>query len=203
MTRLLVCLVVGLIGTSLAVADEKPLSGPQPGEKLPALKVVGAYDDIEGKELDFVEQAGGKPTLLIFVHKVTRPGAAVSRALTNYAASREKDGMKVYVVWLHEDKTKAADFLKIARKSLGLKGLVGISPDGIEGPGKYGLNKNVELTILVAKEGKVTASFALVQPSVNDTPSVGEAIVKQVGGKAPTLKELEQLAYPGQGRPPR
>lgn len=93
--------------------------------------------------------------------------------------------------------------MKLAKKSLGFKGTVGVSPDGLEGPGKYGLNSKVELTILMAKEGKVTANFALVQPSVNDTPAVAEAIVKQVGGKAPTLKELEQLAYPGQGRPPQ
>jgi hypothetical protein len=50
----------------------------------------------------------------------------------------------------------------------------------------------------VAKEGKVTANFALVQPAVTDAPTIAEAICKAAGGKAPNLKELEALAYPGQ-----
>jgi len=184
-------------------ADDKIFSGPQTGEKLVSFKTIGVYGDQAGKDLDIIKEADGKPTLLIFMHKVTRPGAAVIRALSSYAASRSKDGLKVYVVYLHEDKTKATDFLKTAEKSLGYKGTVSVSPDGVEGPGKYGLNSKVEITIIVAKEGKVTANFGLVQPSTKDTPDVAEAIVKQIGGKAPTLKELEQLAYPGQGRPPQ
>ncbi len=192
----------GLSLTRVPAADDPVFSGPQPGEKLPGFKVVGVYDALEGKELNFVEQAKGKPTLLIFVHSVTRPGAALTRALASYAASREKDGLHAYVVWLHKDRTEAANFLKRARTSLGVKIPVGISLDGQEGPGTYGLNRKVELTILMAKDNKVTANFALIQPSVTEAARIAEAIVKQVGGKAPTQKELEALAYPGRGRSP-
>jgi hypothetical protein len=52
------------------------------------------------------------------------------------------------------------------------------------------------LTIVIAKESKVTANFALVQPSVTDTPKIAEQLVKLVGGKAPTQEELEKLANP-------
>lgn len=185
-----------------ALADEdKVFSGPQPGEKLPALKAVGVFDDLAGKEIDAVKEADGKPLLLVFVHSTTRPAAALTRALAAYAESRSKDGLRAYVVWLAADRTEAEQFLKRARQSLALKVPVVISLDGAEGPGAYGLNRKVILTVLVAKDSKVTANFALVQPAVTDAPKIAEEIVKQAGGKAPTLKELETLAF-GQPREP-
>jgi hypothetical protein len=54
------------------------------------------------------------------------------------------------------------------------------------------------VTVLVAKDGKVTGNFALVQPSVAaDGPKIAEAIAKALGSeKGPTLEELERLASP-------
>ncbi len=199
MRRTLSLVAVLALTAGPARADEdKVFSGPQPGEKLPALKAVGVFDYRAGKELDAVKEADGKPLLLVFVHSTTRPSAALTRALAAYAESRSKDGLRAYVVWLAADRTEAEQFLKRARQSLGFKVPVVISLDGAEGPGAYGLNRKVILTVLVAKDGKVTANFALVQPAVTDAPKIAEEIVKQVGGKAPTLKELEALAFPNQ-----
>ncbi len=184
------------------VADEQVFSGPQPGEKLPSFKAVGVFEAEEGKERDVIKDADGKPTLLIFVHEVTRPSAALMRAVSSYADTRRKDGVQSCVVWLTADRGETTKWLKNARKSLGLKSTVLISPDGIEGPGNYGLNRKVALTVLVAKEGKVTANFALIEPAVKDSVRIAEAICTVAGGKAPTLKELEALAYPG-GQPQR
>jgi hypothetical protein len=194
---LVLCLLVPA-SFARAAQEDKVFSGPQPGEKLPPLKVVGAFDDLEGKELDLVKEAGKDPVLLVFVHEITRPSAALLRGLTAYAATRARDGLKVYLVWLHRDRTEASMFLKRARGSLNLKATVTISLDGAEGPGAYGLNRKVGLTVLVAKEGKVTANFALTQPAVSDGPKIAEAIVRHVGGKAPDVKAFDALAF---GRP--
>ena len=49
------------------------------------------------------------------------------------------------------------------------------------------------LTILVARDDRVTANFALVQPSLPaDVPRVLGEVVKLVGGKVPTLAELRR-----------
>lgn len=78
--------------------------------------------------------------------------------------------------------------------------VVGISPDGREGPGSYGLNRNVTLTILVAKDNKVIANFALVQPSLQvDMPKVLEGVVKAAGGKLPKLEELDGMPAMARG----
>jgi hypothetical protein len=53
------------------------------------------------------------------------------------------------------------------------------------------LNRNVQLTVLVVDGGKVTANFALIQPSLQvDLPMIAAAIVERIGGDKPELKQL-------------
>lgn len=172
-------------------ADEPLFSGPQVGEKLPAFKVKGVFGDDAGKELDFVGAAKGKPIVLIFVHDLNRPSIGMTRALATYTHSRAKDGLVTGVVWLDDDATAAEASLKRIKHALAEGAPIGISLDGREGPGSYGLNRNVTLTILVGKEGKVTANFALVQPSLQaDLPKILEKVVAVAGGKVPKLEEI-------------
>jgi hypothetical protein len=149
------------------------------------------FDDAAGKELDFVTAAGGKPIVLVFVHQVNRPVIGLTRALTEYTFSRAKDGLATGIVWLDNDATEAENTLKRVRNALPQGVPVGISPDGIEGPGSYGLNRNVSLTILVGNKNLVTANFALVQPSVEaDLPKIFAEIVRLIGGEPPKPSDV-------------
>lgn len=186
-----------------AEANEKIFSGPQPGEKMAPFRVRGVFDEDAGKELDFVTQAAGKPLVLIFVHDVNRPSIGLTRVLTSYTVGRSKDGLSTGVVWLEDDATEAENRLKRSRHALTPGAPTGISLDGQEGPGSYGLNRNVTLTILVGKEGRVTANFALVQPSLQaDLPKILEAVVQVAGGRVPKLEEIagvsEMMKRPGE-----
>lgn len=202
----LICfgLAAGLVVMSPSLRaedDEKAVfSGPQKGEKLLPFKVMGVYDDGAGKDVDFVTAAGGGPLLLVFVHKLTRPSWGLTRLLTGYGLERKKDGLSTGIVWLHQadDRSKAEAYLTRARGSLRAAVPVGVSLDGAEGPGAYGLNRKMTLTILVANENKVTANFALVQPSDREAPKILEEVVKLIGGKVPTSEELRK--YGGYGR---
>ncbi len=193
MTRLppaLPCFALLVIASTLS-ADDQIYSGPQPGEKVVSFTVRGVYDDEAGKESDPVAAAKDQPLLVIFVHEMTRPSVGVVRTVMEYAATRRKDKLHSALVFLGEDATALENRLKQSRHALPKDTPIGISVDGKEGPGAYGLNRQVTLTVLVAKEGKVTANFALVQPSMQaDVPKILEAIVKEVGGKAPTLEQL-------------
>lgn len=173
--------------------DERPgvFSGPQPGERLPALPVRLVYSDDTGEVVDLVEQAGGEPMVLVFVHQVSRPSIMVTRLLARYADSRAEDRLHTGVVWLEDDLSAAEQMLNRIRHAMTDTVPTGISVDGQEGPGSYGLNRNVSLTILVAKDNQVTANFALVQPSVQaDLPKILKAVVDQVGGEVPRLTDL-------------
>jgi hypothetical protein len=173
-------------------------SGPQVGEKLAPFTVKGILGDEAGKDLDLIKSADGKPVCLIFVHEVTRPSVGLARAIGLFAASKKSDGLKSGVVFLSADATETENWMKRASGALPRGLPVGISPDGQEGPGAYGLNRKVQMTILVGKENAVTANFALVQPSLQaDGPKIAQAIVDVLGGgKGPTAEELQKLIGP-------
>jgi hypothetical protein len=161
---------------------------------LAPFSVIGVFDEAEGKEMDFVREAKDKPIVLIFVHDLNRLSISMTRVLSTYTASRKKDGLHTGVVWLDDDKSNANATLKRIRHGLAKDAPVGISVDGREGPGSYGLNRNVMLTILVGKDRKVTANYAIVQPSLQvDLPKILKSVVEVAGGEIPKLESLEGM----------
>lgn len=197
------CLV--LLGvTGLARAEDPLFSGPQVGEKLTPFKVRGVLDPHAGKDIDFIDLAKEKPVVLVFVHDLNRQSVSMVRVLTSYTKSRAKDGVTTGVVWLSEDATEGENAVKKIKHALTEGVPIGVSPDGREGPGKYGLNRKVTLTILVGNKNKVTANFALVQPSLQaDLPKILEAVVKEAGGKVPKLEDIEgapKMKEPAEGK---
>lgn len=200
-------IAIVLLLTTWLSAQEPIYSGPQPGEKLAAFEVRGVLGEAAGKTLNFVKAAEGKPIVLIFVHEVSRPALGFTRTLSGYTVTRNVDGLHTGVIWLDDDATAAENTVKRVQHALTPKAPLGVSLDGREGPGSYGLNRNVALTILVGKENKVVANFALVQPSLQaDLPKVLEAIAKVVGGPVPKLEDLpemkEAMARSGPGTQP-
>lgn len=175
-------------------ADTPVFSGPQVGEKLPPMKAAGAIGDLADKTFDPVEMADGKPTLLIFLHQKTRPAFGLIRAITDYAVTRQDKGLQTSMIYLDNDKTEAVKWLAQIQRMLNKKATYGVSVDGVEGPGAYGLNRNVQVTILVADEGKVTANFAIVSPQLQaDGPAILKAIVEVTGGgEVPTIESLTE-----------
>lgn len=188
-----VCLATHAPSTVVCEAADDPVfSGPQVGERLVPFKARVSIGEKAGQEFDLVTDADGQPLLIVFVHELTRPSAGLIRIVTDYARTREKDGLKTGVVFLGDDLTELEARLRRAAHALPAGVPVGVSLDGGEGPGAYGLNRKMTLTVLVGKENRVTANFAIVQPSVAaDAPEIGHAIVKVLGGeKRPTLEEM-------------
>ena len=179
-----------LLLAGVTVAQDPVFSGPQIGEELAPFEAKPAFG--QSGEVDVVEDTGGSPVLLVFVHQVTRPSIGLTRLLMEYAASQAEDGLKSRLVFLTDDVTDASAFLSRARHALPRGATPLISTDGVEGPGAYGLNRKMTLTVLVASDGVVTANFPLIQPSVqSDGPKIGYAIVKALGGsEAPTLTDM-------------
>lgn len=171
-------------------ADDPVFSGPQPGEKFSPFKVLQFSGPRAGEELELLAGDKTTPTVLVFVHEATRPGLQLMRPIDLYGAKLAMEGCATHFVWLTADRSKAEDYLRNARNSLNLKSPISISLDGVEGPGNYGLNRKVALTIVVAKDNKVVANFAIVQPNETDAPKVLAQMAKLMGKEAPTLEEL-------------
>jgi len=185
-----------------AAADEVVFSGPQIGEALTPFVARGVLGEQANHEFDLVTQAAGKPILIFFVHEVTRPSVGLTRGILSYAATRSKDGLTAGVVFLSGDATETENWMKRASHALPKSVPVGISVDGKEGPGAYGLNRNVTMTILVGAKNKVTANFALVQPSAQaDGPKIAKAIVETLGGgPVPSLAQLGLVRGRSEGK---
>ncbi len=206
LTTLMVSLAIVLPGAAdepvatQATDQEQVFSGPQPGEVLPGLPVQMILENDPSRVADVVADKDYPHRLIIFVHQLTRPGVAFTRTLGDYAATRETDGLKTAVVFLGADATELTESVRRARNALPQSVAVGISQDGLEGPGSYGLNRNMTLTILVASEGTVKGNFALVDPSMPvELPKVLDSLCKVVGGEPPTVESLLQKG--NNGRP--
>ncbi|MFP6619170.1 MAG: hypothetical protein VB877_07490 [Pirellulaceae bacterium] len=171
-------------------ADPPVFSGPQPGEKLSDLQVRGLFGELAGKELNLLKEAGTRPTLFIFVHELTRPGNSLTQALMRYVEQHPKE-LYGSLIFLGDDLTALEGRLKRAQHALPKKAPVTISLDGKEGPGSYGLNRKVTLTIVFARDHKVVSNVALISPSLQaDTMRILKPVVKVIGGKMPTLADL-------------
>ncbi|MEX2175440.1 MAG: hypothetical protein WD872_13845 [Pirellulaceae bacterium] len=182
-----------------ATAQDKPaeFSGPQVGEKLTPFTAQGVLGDSAGKEFDLVASAAGKPVVIVFVHEANRPSIGLARIVGSYAASKKASGLTSGLIFLSADATTTEAFIQRAAGALPQGLPVGISTDGQEGPGAYGLNRKVQMTILIGKENKVAANFALVQPSAQaDAPKIIQAIAEATGIEPPTKEELQRLVAP-------
>jgi hypothetical protein len=187
-----------LPGTGLAAADAV-FSGPQPGEKTTPFKVraIGGAED--GKERDPISENVGAPTALVFIHQLERSLVPLLRVVEQYGVER-RDRIKTEIVFLAADRLAGEERMRAAAGSLKLAARVGLSLDGAEGPGNYGLNKDCLMTIVTAKDNQVVANFALVQPGIADAPNVIAALAKTCGDDRPPTAEALAAKQPGMAR---
>ena len=158
-------------------------SGPQVGESLVPFSVIIAEGDQKGQTVQLASPAAQGPLFIVFVHERTRPSLGLTNAVTRFALTRRSQGMEAAIVFLTSDPTEVENWLKRVPDFLPKAVTIGISPDGSEGPGAYGLNRNVALTALVGNKGIVTANFALVQPDLEtDGTRMMKAMADVTGG---------------------
>src|SRR5207244_7937420 len=74
-TRMFLPLVALLAPFPLLSPPEGIFSGPQKGEKTPPFKVLDLNGPNQGKEIDYITSRKDAPTVLCFLHELTRPPA--------------------------------------------------------------------------------------------------------------------------------
>ena len=178
-------------------AAESIFSGPQPGEKTSRFKVLSITGKQPGDERDPIAEHAGRATALVFIHGIERSLVPLLRVMDNYGALR-KDRLRTELVFLTPDRLQGEQRIKAAAGSLKLLSEVSLSPDGLEGPGNYGLNKECLMTVLCATGNVVTANFALVQPGIADAPKILLALAKACGDtNPPSVDQLSPARRPG------
>ena len=166
------------------IQDEPVFSGPQPGEKLVPFVATGVLGKDADQKLDIVTETDTKLCVLIFVHERSRPAFGLSNMVLRLVQDRGPEKIAGSLIFLTDDPTETAEWMNRVPDYFPKQIRLGISVDGKEGPGAYGLNRNVALTVLIAKDNVVSASFALVQPSNEvDGPKIFKAIAEVLGEK--------------------
>ena len=172
--------------------QERIFSGPQPGEEITPFTVLRVKAD-QPKELEIVQETDEPTTLIYFVHRLSGDDRILfGLGLVDFYASRQKE-LTSHFVLLSDDRAKMLSMLRgWARGSLFTKSLVSVSVDGAEGPGDYGLNRNVAMTVLVAKGNKVVNNLVFEDPNRRDLQTIMAAVAKALGKAEPTLAKVQQ-----------
>jgi hypothetical protein len=192
-------LVVSLFALPVIVwAADAPFSGPQPGEKTTAFKVLAIAGAAAGQERSPIGEPTAPPTALVFIHGVERSLVPLLRSIDTYGASNVAR-LRTELVFLHADRLAGEPRIKAAAGSLRLRSPVGLSLDGAEGPGNYGLNKDCLMTVLGIRSNVVVTNFALVQPGIADAPRIIAALAALCGDTNPPSAEV-LLAAANAGR---
>ena len=184
--------------------ENRIFSGPQSSEKLPPLTVTGIGGKIDGTTFDITTKADGKP-LILFLQDTNGVGVKglvnVSKLLLKIdafqkrhskatGAERSNQGIQIGVVFLADSLDTLPDWAHdMLNEEIPNEILTGISPEGREGPGSYGLNRNVAQTVIVAKDGKVLHNFAFTQPMLYGDPHFLGAVADAIGADAPALEK--------------
>lgn len=193
--------VMGACSTTSVQAQDTVFSGPQMGEATTPFKSVWIVGENAGQERDLIEENKGAPTTIVFIHTLERSMVPLMRVVDAYG-KKAQEKLKTEFVFLAEERITGMQRYSAALGSLRPNAKATLSVDGIEGPGNYGLNKDCMMTILVAKENRVHANFALTQPGIADAEKVIGAMAKLIGDEnPPTAEELRAMVGPGMRRP--
>ena len=175
-------------------AQERIFSGPQVGERIKPFKVLHVKAE-STKELEVarVKQNDKRTTLICFIHKLSTDDRILyGLGLVDFYAARHRDLASHFVV-LSNDREKLTKMMKgWARGALFKKAVVSLSADGAEGPGYYGLNRNVAMTVVVARGDKVVSNLVFKAVNANDLEKIMVAVAKASGKPIPKLAKVQQ-----------
>jgi hypothetical protein len=167
---------------SAAVAGEGLKSGPQVGRYLPAgpfnpLNVTNAeMPRYAGTKIDYTEQHGRNPVVLIFARKVSNPLTTLARKLEAQVASNRSAKLRAVVVVLSDEEGLEKKLEALAKE----EGIRNVSLAVMEpgGPKHYQLSPAADVTVVLYRNSKVEANHAFRKGKF-DEQAVG-AILRDV-----------------------
>ena len=166
-------------------------SGPQKGEKLPELRVTSLFGDNKGEAFDPIKRAEKRPQILFFQEAIFGEVPCLFQFADAIRQVNEKTEKEIQIacIFLADDANTITS--RYARIFGGLRergvSVIAVAPGGRNGPGSYGLNRNIAQTILVAKDGKVTWNFVAEQGLLFADPHILGAVAEAVGEKRATV----------------
>jgi hypothetical protein len=167
MKRFIACAVtaVMMLGVTVVSAEEVK-SGLQSGASVGPFnveKLAGADTDgvSIGDNLCYRCRNGGRPQVMVFTRSTDPQVVNLIDQLDAAISKNSKKQLRAFVNYLGDDKRSATKGAKSLAGKTKAKNVPFVLPNEYEnGPDNYGLNADVEVTIILAKGLKVQASHA-------------------------------------------
>jgi hypothetical protein len=168
MTRAIVAaaLAAALVGGAAVAADLK--SGPPAGAKVPGpFKPFNVNGEDAGSKACLYCKAGDSPTVAVFARSADDPAlhklVAALEAATAKHAKAELNGFVVFCSAEDKLKEKLAAWAEKAK----LKNVI-LSIEAVEGPDKYEISKDADVTVLLYKDRVVAANHSFAKGKLTD-----------------------------------
>ena len=178
--NLLAAAVVAVLGGAVVAADIK--SGPQAGEKVPGpFHPLNINGEDAGKKACLYCKAGDSPVVAIFARSADDATLAkLIAAVEESTAKNAKAELNSFVVFC-SDSDKLEGKLKGLAEKAKLKHVV-LAIESNEGPDKYNISKDADVTVLLYKERTVVANhtFGKGKLTEKDVEKVTADIAKLV-----------------------
>jgi hypothetical protein len=174
--------MVVLFASTMPVAAQDIASGPDKNSKVPALKVFDATGPNKDKDVDYAAERKDKPTIYLLVRadKFDRPMNRFMKGLDGEVRKESEDAYLV-AVWLTENVDKAKERLPAVQQSVQYENTaLTIHTGGKEGPKGWNPNPDAHLTVVLANQGKVVATFGYQSVNETDVKSVRAAFKKSL-----------------------
>src|SRR5262245_23319266 len=164
--NLLAAAVVVARGGVVVAADIK--SGPQAGEKVPGpFHPLNINGESAGKKACLYCKAGDDPVAAIFARNAD--DAALQKLISAVETATEKNSkadLNSFVVFC-SDSDKLEGKLKAFAEKAKLKNVV-LAIESAEGPEKYGIAKDADVTVLLYKERVVVANHTFAKGKLTE-----------------------------------
>jgi hypothetical protein len=186
MRNLLAAAVVVALAGGVVVAGELK-SGPQAGQKVPGpFHPFNVTGEDAGKEACLYCKHGDSPVAVVFARNPDCPMTRkLIKALDAETAKHQKEEMGSFAVFLAGDKDKVEPTLKAFAEKEMVKTLT-LAIEGKEGPNKYNIAKDADVTVVLYFDRQVKANYAFEAGKLTEKDV--ESIIKDVSKIMPPAK---------------
>lgn len=182
MRKTVIALVSSLLLVAAAVAGEALMSGPAVGDKVPGpFEPLNVTGENAGKKACLYCRNGDNPVAMIFAREASEPVVALIKKIDAATAQHEGEKMGSFVVFLN-DRDGMDKELKDLAESAQIKHTV-LSIDKPEGPAKYKLSKDADVTVVLYTSHMVKANHTFSKGELT------EARIDQVLSDLPKIFE--------------
>lgn len=171
-------LVAVMAIASTLSAKESLQSGPRTGDRLGAFnvtKIAGAESDgvDEGRNLCYRCKNGKRPQVMVFTRSTSPKVIELVQKIDKAIEKNDDAQLCAFVNLLGESKEDLSDEAKDFAAKAKTSNIPFVVPNEFEnGPDNYGINAKAAVTVVMANESKVRASYAVADAEKLDIAAV-------------------------------